>query len=102
MEQIVSGTLTYALASGKAIISTPYWYAKELLKNDLGILYLPDNTEALSTAIKDLLNDEGKRNRMRIGAYEAGRKMKWSEVAKDYFNIFQKAAKEYKLFLQPN
>jgi len=97
LEQIVSGTLTYALASGKAIISTPYWYAKELLKDERGILYEPHNIESLSAAIKDLLDDENKRNRLRRNAYEAGRKMIWSEVAKKYYEIFQQAAAEYTL-----
>lgn len=95
MEQIVSGTLTYALASGKAVISTPYWYAEELLKNDRGILYEPHNVESLSNAITDLLNDENKRNRLRRNAYESGRKMIWSEVAKNYYDLFQQAAAEY-------
>jgi glycosyltransferase involved in cell wall biosynthesis len=71
MEQIVSGTLTYALASGKAIISTPYWYAKELLKDGKGILYEPKDIEALASSIKDLLDDENKRNRLR----RTGRKL---------------------------
>jgi glycosyltransferase involved in cell wall biosynthesis len=95
MEQIVSGTLTYALASGKAIISTPYWYAEELLKDEKGMLYPPQDVEALSNAIKDLLDDENKRNKLRRNAYEAGRKMIWPEVAKNYYEIFQKAASEY-------
>ena len=97
LEQIVSGTLTYALASGKAIISTPYWYAEELLKDEKGILYEPHNVESLSAAIKDLLDDENKRNRLRRNAYEAGRKMIWAEVAKKYYEIFQQAAAEYTL-----
>lgn len=95
MEQIVSGTLTYALASGKAIISTPYWYAKELLKDGKGILYEPKDIEALAISIKDLLDDENKRNRLRRNAYEAGRKMIWPEVAKEYLEVFKKAASEY-------
>ncbi len=97
MEQIVSGTLTYALASGKAIISTPYWYAEELLKDEKGVLYSPQNIDELSAAIIDLLNDESKRNKLRRNAYEAGRKMIWPEVAAKYLEIFQKAAAEYTL-----
>lgn len=96
MEQIVSGTLTYALASGKAIISTPYRYAEELLKDEKGILYQPRDTEALSNAIKDLLNDEYKRNKLRRNAYEAGRKMIWPEVAQSYMDVFQQAVIEFK------
>ncbi|KXK45139.1 MAG: glycosyl transferase group 1 [Chlorobi bacterium OLB5] len=95
MDQIVSGTLTYALASGKAVISTPYWYAVELLKDERGILYQPQNVDSLSEAIKGLLNDESKRNRFRRNAYEAGRSMIWAEVANRYYELFRKAAAEY-------
>lgn len=97
MQQIVSGTLTYALASGKAIISTPYWYAEEILKDEKGILYQPQDVDTLAASIKELLNDENKRNKMRRNSYEAGRKMIWQEVAKSYLEIFQKAAAEYKI-----
>lgn len=95
LDQIVSGTLTYALASGKAVISTPYWYAKELLMNDRGILYEPHDTASLASAIKELLNDENKRNKLRRNAYEEGRKMIWKEIADKYYKIFRKAADEY-------
>src|SRR4030095_4952882 len=98
-EQIVSGTLTYALASGKAVISTPYWYAEELLKDERGILYKPKDITSLSDSIKDLLNDESKRNKLRRNAYDTGRKMIWSEVAKSYYNIFKKAVAEYTIMI---
>ncbi|MDD5360579.1 MAG: glycosyltransferase family 4 protein [Ignavibacteria bacterium] len=100
MAQIVSGTLTYALASGKAIISTPYWYAKELLKNGNGILYLPNNIELLSNSITDLLNDDKKLNNLRRNAYQSGRKMTWKAVAKNYYEIFQQSVAEFKLMPQ--
>lgn len=95
MEQIVSGTLTYALASGKAVVSTPYWYAQELLRDEKGVLYSFQEPESLSNSLTELLNDENKRNRLRRNAYEAGRKMIWPEVAGRYYDIFQKAAAEY-------
>lgn len=95
LEQIVSGTLTYALASGKAVISTPYWYAQELLDNGKGVLYNPGDVDFLAQSIKDLLDDENKRNKLRRNAYESGRKMIWPEVALSYLEIFRKAAAEY-------
>jgi glycosyltransferase involved in cell wall biosynthesis len=69
-EQIVSGTLTYALASGKAVISTPYWYAEEALSEGRGILVPPKNPEAIGKALTDLLLNENKRNRYRKKAYD--------------------------------
>jgi len=96
-EQIVSGTLTYALAAGKAIISTPYWYAEELLKDERGQLVPFKDPEELSKVILELLNDENKRNRLRRNAYDTGRSMIWSQVAGNYSDIFHRAVNEYKI-----
>ena len=95
-EQAVSGTLTYALACGKAIVSTPYWYAEEILQNEKGILVPFSNPELMGSAITDLLHDENKRNRYRKKAYDAGRELIWSNVAKLYTEVFHKAAEEFK------
>lgn len=95
-EQAVSGTLTYALACGKAIVSTPYWYAEELLQNEKGILVPFDDPDSMGAAITDLLLDENKRNRLRKNAYDAGRHLTWENVGKLYTEIFHKAAEDFK------
>lgn len=95
-EQIVSGTLTYALASGKAVISTPYWYAEEALSEGRGILVPPKNPEAIGKALSDLLLNENKRNRFRKKAYDWGRQMIWSNVGKRYSQTFYEAIEEFK------
>ncbi|HEX2787526.1 MAG TPA: glycosyltransferase [Ignavibacteria bacterium] len=95
-EQIVSGTLTYALASGKAVISTPYWYAEEALSEGRGILVPPKNPEAIGKALSDLLLNENKRNRFRKKAYDWGRQMIWSNVGKMYSQTFYEAIEEFK------
>ena len=95
-EQAVSGTLTYALACGKAIVSTPYWYAEELLQNEKGVLVPFNDPESMGNAIADLLLDENKRNRLRKNAYDAGRELTWENVAGLYTEIFQKAAEDFK------
>lgn len=95
-EQIVSGTLTYAVACGKAVISTPYWYAEELLQNETGMLVPFKDVKAISETLKQLLCDENKRNRLRKNAYDAGREMIWSKVAAHYCDVFIKAREEYK------
>jgi len=95
-EQAVSGTLTYALACGKAIVSTPYWYAEELLGGDKGVLVPFKDPKNMSKAILDLLLDENKRNRLRKNAYDAGREMIWKNVGKSYTEIFQKALENFK------
>lgn len=94
--QIVSGTLTYAIACGKAIISTPYWYAEDVLKNETGVLVPFKDPAAFSESINDLLGSESKRNRLRKNAYDKGRDMIWSVVASKYIDIYQKAREKYK------
>jgi len=94
--QIVSGTLTYALVSGKAVVSTPYWYAEELLAEERGMLYPFKDTEALSKILLELLKDENKRNKLRKNAYDAGRKLTWANTAKKYAEVFLKSVDEFK------
>jgi glycosyltransferase involved in cell wall biosynthesis len=88
-EQITSGTLAYALSSGKAIVSTPYWYAKDLLANHRGVLFEFGDTKGLSEALTDLIEDSLTRNRIRKNAYAYGRQMVWREVARRYVELFQ-------------
>ena len=95
-EQIVSGTLTYAMACGKAIISTPYWHAEELLANDKGILVPFKDPEAMGKAISYLIADENKRNDLRKNAYAAGREITWPKIGKKYLEVFHTAVEEFK------
>lgn len=88
-EQITSGTLAYALGAGKAVISTPYWYAEELLGDGAGVLVPFKAPDALAHAILHLLEDEAERHAIRKQAYLMGRTMTWPEVAKQYVGILQ-------------
>lgn len=90
-EQITSGTLAYALACGKAIVSTPYIYAEELLAEERGRLVPFRDGEAIGEAVTELLSDEGLRNRMRKSSYQYGRQMVWKEVARSYAAAFEQA-----------
>ncbi|MEO8206611.1 MAG: glycosyltransferase family 4 protein [Chthoniobacterales bacterium] len=91
--QIVSGTLSYAFGSGKAVISTPYWHAEELLADESGILVPFGDGDAIANAVIDLLSDDMKRNSMRKRAYMRGREMVWNQAAHTYMTSFQKARK---------
>ncbi len=93
-EQITSGTLAYALACGKAIISTPYWHAQELLVNGRGRLVEFGDTDGFSAALAELIGDDDKRQEVRKAAYDFGRSMIWSEVGKQYLQICQQARHE--------
>jgi hypothetical protein len=86
-EQIVSGTLSYAVGIGKAAISTPYWYAQELLADKRGIIIPFRDPEALSKAADKLLSSEALRNSMRKRAYQFTRPMVWKEVARNYLKV---------------
>ena len=89
--QAVSGTLAYALGAGKAIISTPYWHAAELLDNGRGILVPFEDPHAIATAAIELLDNDTFRNAMRKRAYLYGRQMVWNRVAQSYMNSFSQA-----------
>lgn len=90
-DQITSGTLAYALACGKVIVSTPYWYAQELLAEDRGCLVPFCDSDSLSKKLIELLGDEALRSSMRKRSYQYGRKMIWREVARRYASAFEKA-----------
>ncbi|BDQ04170.1 glycosyltransferase family 4 protein [Ignavibacterium sp.] len=91
--QITSGTLSYAFGCGKAVISTPYWHAKELLIDDRGILVPFNDPNAIADAIELLISNETLRHSMRKRAYIIGREMIWSNVAHLYMESFIKARK---------
>jgi len=82
--QAVSGTLAYAMGAGKAIISTPYWYATELLADGRGTLVPFDDSGALAGATIGLLNDDIAREAMSRRAYYYSRRMVWNRVAQSY------------------
>jgi Glycosyl transferases group 1 len=96
--QIVSGTLAYTLGAGKAVISTPYWYAEEMLAEERGALVPFRDPEALAEQVIDLLDNEAKRHGMRKRAYVFGRDMIWPQVARRYMESFQRARAERRHF----
>ncbi len=89
--QITSGTLAYAFGSGKAVISTPYWHAAELLDDQRGVLVPFADPKAIAREVKALLRDETRRNAMSENAYNSGRAMVWSNVAGLYSRSFELA-----------
>lgn len=86
-KQITSGTLAYALGAGKAVVSTPYWHATELLSDGRGRLFPFGDHNALADHVIQLLDDEVERNAMRKRAYLYGRPMVWKEVGRAYINL---------------
>ena len=89
--QAVSGTLAYAMGAGKAIISTPYWHAAELLDDGRGALVPFGDSDAIAVAAIELLDNDAKRQAMRKRAYLYTRKMVWNRVAQSYTRSFVRA-----------
>jgi len=88
--QVVSGTLAYALGAGKAIISTPYWHAIELLDDRRGALVPFQNPEAIANKTIELLDTPAIRHAMRKRAYLFAREMVWKRVAQGYMESFSR------------
>ena len=89
--QMTSGTLAYSFGLGKAVVSTPYWHAKELLIDGRGILVPFGDVNAMSAEIAGLLANDVRRNSMRKRAYASSRSMTWAQTAKRYLAVFETA-----------
>src|SRR6202521_113285 len=92
--QVVSGTLAYALSAGKAIISTPYLHAIELLDAERGAFVPFDDPEAIAAKTVELLDNDTARHAMRKRAYLYARDMVWNRVAQKYMKSFERIYNE--------
>jgi glycosyltransferase involved in cell wall biosynthesis len=88
--QIVSSTLAYAIACGKATISTPYWYTQEMLADGRGVLIPFRDPEALAGQIAWLLTNPVERDRLWKRAYDFGRQLVWEKVGSAYMTAFER------------
>jgi len=93
-QQIVSGTLAYAMGAGKAIVSTPYLYAKEMLADGRGRLVPFRNPAAIAREVGALLDDEAERKSVCRRAYRHSRPMVWREVAGSYLDLRDEVLRE--------
>lgn len=87
-EQLTSGTLAFAVGAGKAVVSTAYWAAEELLAQGRGVLVEFNNSEQMASAIIKLLDDEVLLNQMQLRAYQYGRAITWPRIGEEYWNLF--------------
>lgn len=87
--QMTSGTLAYSFGLGKAVVSTPYWHAVELLADGRGSLVPFGDSAATGAAIAALLTDEPRRQTMRHRAYDDSRSMIWERTAERYLETFE-------------
>ena len=87
-EQITSGTLAYAVGNGKAVVSTPFWHAEELLSDGRGVLVPFHDPNALSDVLRELLGHPERRDAMERKARDYGERMHWPNVARNYMMLF--------------
>jgi len=95
--QITSGTLSYCYGAGKAVVSTPYWHAVELLGDGRGVMVPFRDAGAIAREVAALLSDEARLNSLRKQAYLAGRNMVWGEVAGEYAVVFREACARFEV-----
>jgi glycosyltransferase involved in cell wall biosynthesis len=93
--QMTSGTLSYSFGLGKAIVSTPYWHAQELLADGRGILVPFGDAAATGIEIAGLLSDDGRRHAMRTRAWEVSRSMTWERNAERTLEVFESARRSH-------
>lgn len=87
--QMTSGTLAYSFGMGRAVVSTPYWHAAELLADGGGILVPFNDRDAIGEAVTGLLVDDAKRQKLALGAYRRSRSMTWEHTAERYLKTFE-------------
>jgi glycosyltransferase involved in cell wall biosynthesis len=90
-EQIVSGALTFAIVAGCPTISTPYFYAEDLLGSGAGVIVPFDDPEALAEAVNDLLDDPERLERVRRRAREVGHELSWPQVGRQTAEVLREA-----------
>jgi glycosyltransferase involved in cell wall biosynthesis len=93
--QLTSGTLAYSFGLGKAIVSTPYWHARELLADGQGVLVPFDDPTGFGREVSALLLDEPRRQAMRLRAYANSRGMIWARSAERHLAVIEEAARHW-------
>ncbi len=91
--QITSGTLSYAVGAGTAVVSTPYWHAQELLDNNRGRLFNFKDHAGLAEIVNQLLDQPDKRMALKNNAYQYGLRLRWPKIGKSYISIAENAIK---------
>jgi glycosyltransferase involved in cell wall biosynthesis len=89
--QITSGTLSYAVGAGSAVVSTPYWHAQELLENNRGRLFNFKDAEALAQIVNELLESYTERYKLKDNAYQYGLNLRWPKIGAEYITLIRAA-----------
>jgi glycosyltransferase involved in cell wall biosynthesis len=100
--QMTSGTLAYSFGLGKAVVSTPYWHARELLADGRGVLVPFGDVKTVGSEIANLLTNDVRRQAMRKRAYVDSRSMTWEQTAKRYLTVFEAAREPIRIETGPS
>jgi glycosyltransferase involved in cell wall biosynthesis len=101
-EQLTSGTLAFAVGTGKAVISTPYWAAQELLAQGRGKLVRFGDSEHIAQSVVEILGNNSLFHRMKRAAYEYGRSMIWPKVGRTYWKLLRAQVPSMPIRLRPS
>ena len=89
MEQLTSGTLSFAVGTGKAVVSTPYWAAMELLTDGRGKLVPFGDSKQIAEVIVEILRDDSLFYSLRRKSYDYGRSRTWPKIGQSYWKLFR-------------
>ncbi len=95
--QITSGTLSYAVGAGAAVVSTPYWHAQELLADGRGKLFDFKNYKQLSDIVNGILDNEQEHKSLKNKAYSYGLKLRWPSIGNTFIKVLEEAVKMCKI-----
>ena len=95
--QITSGTLSYAVGAGAAVVSTPYWHAQELLADGRGKLFDFKNYKQLSDIVNGILDNEQEHKSLKNKAYSYGLKLRWPSIGNTFIKVLEEAVKMGKI-----
>ena len=95
-EQITSGTLSYAVGAGAAVVSTPYWHASELLSEDRGVLFNFKDSAGLAESINELLENDDKISKLKSNAFKYGLNLRWSKIGFNYLQMLESIVSGYR------
>jgi glycosyltransferase involved in cell wall biosynthesis len=93
--QITSGTLSYAVGAGAAVVSTPYWHATELLDSNRGRLFDFKDAESLAENVNDLLENQATMDTIKANAYNYGLHLRWPVVGAEFIKVAQEASSRH-------
>ncbi len=92
--QITSGTLSYAIGAGAAVVSTPYWHAQELLADNRGRLFDFKDDQGLALIVNQLLTNPQKLRALKKKAYKYGLKLRWPKIGQEYITLLDNAVND--------